>query len=395
MTVATTGFPAFAASAPTAFERGAGGRAGRIGPDDDGGVRRTRQRVADRPGPRRDVGVPGQHDGAVHDQAAPGTGIRGHERRAPAVGHHCDTTAHGHRLGGQDAGDVEELLGRVDPDDARLAHESVEHVVGPFLAPGVHRGPAALHGYDGLAPGHPPGDAAELARVAEGLEVERDDPRGVVVLPVLEKVVGRQVGLVAHRHHAGEAEPQQRRPLEQGRRQRARLAEEADRPGADVRRQRQGVQADVRRGVHDTQGPRADQAHAGASGDCHQVGRCLGGRGEEHDPPHGLRRASREGGVQCARGNRDDGEIDGIGDVLDALMGRCGPGRRLAHPHHGTGELMGHELVERGPGRIPGRALPRDHGHGRRGQEATAPSGRRRAAPGPRSPPATRRWGRG
>ena len=146
-------------------------------------------------------------------------------------------------------------------------------------------------------------------------------------------------------------------------------------PRADGRRQRQGVQADVRRGVHDTQGPGSDQAHAGASGDRHQVGRCLGGRGEEHDPPHGLRRAGREGGVQCARGNGHDGEVDGIGDVLDALMGRCRPGRRLAHAHHRTGELMGHELVERSPGRIPGRALPRDHGHSRRGQEATYRAG--------------------
>ena len=48
---------------------------------------------------------------------------------------------------------------------------------------------------------------------------------------------------------------------------------------------------------------------------------------------------------------------------------------RLAHPHHGTGELVGHELVERGPGRVPLRTFTRDHGHSRRGQEATHRAG--------------------
>ena len=53
----------------------------------------------------------------------------------------------------------------------------------------------------------------ELARVPERLEVEQDHVGRVVVLPVLEQVVRRDVGLVADRDERREAEPARRPPV--------------------------------------------------------------------------------------------------------------------------------------------------------------------------------------
>ncbi len=214
-------------------------RARRIGPHDQGGIGPVTQRPADGLGPR--LGRR-RHGRGTPCPPRPARHRHRHRRPRTAGPRRSATTATRptgrHRLGGQDPGHVEQLLGGVDPDDAGLAHQGVEHVVRPLLAAEVDRGPAALHRHDRLGPRHPAGDAAELPRVAEGLQVERDDPGRLVVLPVLQEVVGRQVGLVAHRDHAREAEAEDGGPTQQGRGQRARLAEEPDRPRRDGPRQR-------------------------------------------------------------------------------------------------------------------------------------------------------------
>ena len=77
--------------------------------------------------------------------------------------------------------------------------------------------PAALHGHDRLRPAEPAGQPRELARVAERLEVEQNDVRGGVGLPVLQHVVARQVGTVAGRYERRQAQPPLRRRRRAGR----------------------------------------------------------------------------------------------------------------------------------------------------------------------------------
>ena len=77
--------------------------------------------------------------------------------------------------------------------------------------PRAGRGPPRLDRQHRLGARHPPRDAAELARVAERLQVQRDDLRGRVLLPVLQQVVARQIGLVAERDERRQPDPAARR----------------------------------------------------------------------------------------------------------------------------------------------------------------------------------------
>src|SRR5215216_4459276 len=90
-------------------------------------------------------------------------------------------------------------------------------------------GDAALHRQDGLAPRDPAGDAAELAWVAERLEVEQHEVRPLLLFPPLEQVVRRHVGLVADRDEAREAEAAGDRLFQERQPERAALRGEADR----------------------------------------------------------------------------------------------------------------------------------------------------------------------
>ena len=71
-----------------------------------------------------------------------------------------------------------------------------------------------------------PRDARELARVAERLEVEQDEVGLRVVLPPLEQVVRRDVGLVADRDERREAEPARARRFSSSARPSAPLCDE-------------------------------------------------------------------------------------------------------------------------------------------------------------------------
>ena len=88
---------------------------------------------------------------------------------------------------------------------------------------------------------------AELARVAERLEVEQDQIGRRVVLPVLEQVVRGDVGLVADRDEGREAEPARGRLLEQREPERAALRGEADVAGGEGVRARRSRSAPGRR----------------------------------------------------------------------------------------------------------------------------------------------------
>ena len=64
----------------------------------------------------------------------------------------------------------------------------------------------------GRCPRHPPGDAGELARVAERLGVHGDDPGRLVVLPELQQVVARHVATCRRATRTTTAPCRARRP---------------------------------------------------------------------------------------------------------------------------------------------------------------------------------------
>ena len=145
------------------------------------------------------------------------------------------------RLVGQQRGHVEQLVERVAADDAGLAEERVDGHVGAGQRGRVRGGralpglaAAALDGHDRLARRDPPGDPREAAAVAERLEVEDDHAGRLVVLPALEQVVRREVGLVAHRDEARDADPELAGVLEDRDPERAGLGGDRDlgRPAA-------------------------------------------------------------------------------------------------------------------------------------------------------------------
>ena len=78
--------------------------------------------------------------------------------------------------------------------------------------PGAGARAAGLQREDRLVPGDALRDAGERARVAERLEVEQHEVGVVVLVPPLEQVVRRDIGLVPDRDEAGEAEPAARPP---------------------------------------------------------------------------------------------------------------------------------------------------------------------------------------
>ena len=69
------------------------------------------------------------------------------------------------------------------------------------------------------------------ARIPERLEVQQDDPRLAVLVPVPEQVVAAHVALVAHAHEAREADPGLHRVFEDGDPERTGLRPERDPAG--------------------------------------------------------------------------------------------------------------------------------------------------------------------
>ena len=181
---------------------GVGGHGGDV--DDDEGVALV---VGEEVGHRRAqlLGAAGrpQVDGVPGEEQALGEhDVRGQHAQRRGVADDPDPRARRQGLVGEQLGGVEELVDRVDPDHPGL----VEHGAHGGLVDGLRaarearRGgdvAPALHRDHGLLPGEPTRDPGELARVAEGLEVEQDDVGVGVGVPVLHEVVARQVGAVA------------------------------------------------------------------------------------------------------------------------------------------------------------------------------------------------------
>ena len=138
------------------------------------------------------------------------------------VGQDRDAPAARDRLVRQQGRDIEELFEGLRADHAGLPEERVDDGValrqrarvrrrGPRAGPGA----AGLDRHDGLRPGDAPRDAREESGRAEALEVKEDHVGARVLRPELEQVVARDVGLVADRDEARDAEVQASRAVEE------------------------------------------------------------------------------------------------------------------------------------------------------------------------------------
>ena len=193
---------------------------------------------------------------------------------------------------------------------------------------------AALHREDRLLAGDPPRDAPELARVAERLEVEKDEIGVRVVLPVLEQVVRGDVRLVADRDERREAETARRRLLEQREPERSALRGEADVARREVVRREGRVQP--RPGGEDPEAVRADQPGAVRA---HPASSCSWRRmpsmpvsakpgGDHAEGARPLRHRRLGLGEDRVAGDAEHGQVDDVGDVGDRGVGLHAGDRR-------------------------------------------------------------------
>jgi hypothetical protein len=166
----------------------------------------------------------------------------------------------------------------------------------------------------------------ELARISEGLEIEQDRRRRVVVLPPLEQIVRGDVGFVPDRDEGRKAEVPLDRLLEERQPERTALRREADAP----RRQRpwckRCVQPERRDRNAETIRPdepcavRADELEqlllpAGAFGaDFGEAGRDHAERANAR--PECVARRSEH----AVAGDADDDEVDGLRELLHGAI---------------------------------------------------------------------------
>ena len=258
---------------------------------------------------------------------------------------------------------VEQLLERVDADDTGLAEQRVDGGLGAGQRGRVRCGctracvgPSTLHRNDGLAARYAPGDAAERPGVAERLDVEQHDVGALVALPVLQEVVGADVGLVADRHEGGHAEAEATGLLEDGDPQRPRLRRERHASRTRWNRSERRVHAHGRCGVHHAHAVGPDHAHAVAPSPAHQLtlGRIalrtgLSEAGRDHDqPPYAFLGALLDH-LEHVRGRHDDHrQLDVVGDVDHGRVGAHAGhvGRGGVDGVHGPREVALEEVAE-------------------------------------------------
>ncbi len=295
---------------------------------------------------------------------------------------------------GEQLGDVEHLLERVDLDHPGLPEHGVDGLRGRLdPAYGVaHRhalgGAARAHGDDRLAQRDAAGDAGELAGVTDRLEVEQHDLGGVVLLPVLQQVVARHVGAVAGADERREPEATVLDLLEDRRAEGTGLAEEA-RPAArrHHRRQRR-VDRDRRVGVDDAEAVGADQPQAVGPREPDQVAlplpALLAGLGEargDHDQPvHALGGAVEHDVVDRLGRHGHDRDVHVVGDRRDRRVRRHAGHRgcRRVHDVDPAGVVARHQVAHQ---RLADRVLAPAGADDRHRARVEEPLDRRRLGP--------------
>ena len=245
-------------------------------------------------------------------------------------------------------------------------------------------GRPALHRQDRLLPRNSARNPPESPRVPERLQVERNQSGLGVVLPVLEQVVGRDVGLVANGNECREADPALLRLLEEGEAERAALGRERDR--ARWKRARPERRVQSRRGDREAEAVGPDQPTPVRPNQGKQLvlertallphlGKA---RRDDADRAGAVPQGRLHAGEHVTGRKADDGEVRRLGELLgraiapdtrDSVSGRV---NRIGH----TLELAGDDVPEE---QASDRLAPlrrAEDGHARRAKngrsEATA-----------------------
>ena len=245
---------------------------------------------------------------------------------------------------------------RITPDWSSIAPTEASDGQPDGSAHVLPHAPADLHGHDRLGPRHLAGDAAELARVAERLQVQEDDVGVGVVLPVAQEVVAGHVGLVADGDERRDAQAPRPQLLDDGGADRARLGGQADAAGQRIDVGERGVQPDLGRRVDDAEAVRPDEPHPVPAGQRDQVvlealaGVVLVGeaRRDDDQPLHPPHRALLDDAHHLVGRHADHGQVQLAGDVEHRV-----PGPHARHVVrarvdrvHGPLEPAAHQVVE-------------------------------------------------
>ncbi len=269
-------------------------------------------------------------------------GVRAEDAEPARVRDHRDSPPRRQRLRREQGGCVDQLLERPRADHARLVEERLDRRLGArqrrrmrARRPRAGRGRPALHRQDRFLARDAAGDPPEPARIAERLQVERDQPGVRVVLPVLEQVVGGDVGLVADRDEGGQADPPLLRLLQQREPERAALGGEGDRAGRQRARPERRVQPRRRDG--EAEAVRPDEPSPVGSNQREELVLTLapfvadlGEAGRDHaDRARAGAERLLDAGEHVARGQADDGQIRRLGQVADRPVALDAGNRRL------------------------------------------------------------------
>ena len=235
---------------------------------------------------------------------------------------------------------VHELLERLCPDHAGLVEERLNRGVGTRERSRVRarrlracgRTPA-LERENRLRARDPSRDARELPRVAERLEVERDQVRALVLLEALEQVVRRDVRLVPDRDERRETDAARVGRLDQREAERTALRREPDRaPARRLARERR-VQAGA--GGGDPEAVRADHPRSVRPHEREQPVLALDAlradlgepRGDDAERANALRERVLGRTEHVLARDADHGEVDWIGDLGDRRVAPARPRR--------------------------------------------------------------------
>ena len=224
--------------------------------------------------------APGRGAQFRHEQSVSCSGVGGEYRRTCGVPDDGEASSAWHRLAGECLRRVEQLLQRVDTCDAGARQHERGDIVGSRQrcrvrprSVGSDMAASGFHRDDRLGLRHSGRYPDELSRVAERLEVERNDGRRDVALPISQQVVAGDVGLVADRHEARDADAAASALVDQRDAERARLRHERDVSRDGIERRKGGVHADEEVGVRQSHAVGPDDPHAIAPGRLDEI--CL------------------------------------------------------------------------------------------------------------------------
>ena len=310
--------------------------------------------------------------------------VDGHDARSAGVGDDRDATALREWLGVETDRDVEHLVDGVGANDAGLVEQRLDGRVaggerGRVAAGRARAGPrpSGLDRDDRLGAADAARETREAARVAERLEIQQDDVRARIALPVLQQVVARDVGLVADADELGQAHLPGGGERENRQAQRAALRGERDAALAREHRREGRIQADGRIGVQQPHAVGTDHPHPVAADLVHELilqrvpvdpdfrktggdddqGLHAGGRAvvddaEDRGRRHGQNRQIDAGG-KVARGpqGRDAVDVRGVRiDRIDRTV-KSGGDERAENPAADAGRVARRADERDGPGR--------------------------------------------